>query len=73
MRLLRIVALGAAGAVAYTLWKQRQAKAVPVTTYEIDYGDVAPPHGDPLLGTHAAGWVPEPRLRAVPNRRRYGT
>jgi hypothetical protein len=59
MRLFRLVALGAAGAVAYRLWKQRQPARAPVTTPEIDYGDATPPHGDVLPGSDTALATPE--------------
>lgn len=72
MRLLRMVALGAAGVVAYKLWKQRQAGAPAVTTYDIDYGDATPLHGEALLGTGFTRLAPEPVVEAAQSSRGFG-
>ncbi len=72
MRLLRMVALGAAGVVAYRLWKQRQPSRAPVTAYEVDYGDATPPHGDALLGTGSAQFTAEPVVAAAQSSRGFG-
>jgi hypothetical protein len=70
MRLLRMVALGAAGVVAYRLWKQKQAQAPGTSTYEVDYGDASPPHGDTLLGT--PNLAPDPVVAAAQSSRGFG-
>lgn len=71
MGLLRILALGAAGAVAYTLWKQRQAQSAPRAVYD-DHG-LTPPHGDPLIGAATASWdEPEPPVAASQSSRGFG-
>lgn len=72
MKLLQMVALGAAGVIAYRLWKQRQPTRAPMTDYEIDYGDASPPHGDALLGTRAAEFTPEPVIAAAQSSRGFG-
>jgi hypothetical protein len=73
MKLLRMMALGAAGAVAYRLWKQRQPASAPVATHEVDYGDATPPHGDALLGTGPAPATPdEPATAGAQSSRGFG-
>ncbi|WCE02549.1 hypothetical protein [Pseudoxanthomonas sp. JBR18] len=73
MRLLRLIALGAAGVVAYRMWKRRQADAAD-TSYpsEHDLGEFTPPHGDPLLGAATASWEPEPAVAASQSSRGFG-
>lgn len=72
MGLLRWVALGAAGAVAYKLWKQRQAETAAATSYRYDDRSVTSPHGDPLLGAATASWDPEPSVSASQSSRGFG-
>ncbi len=72
MGLLRWVALGAAGAVAYNLWKQRQAESGAATAYRHDDRSVTSPHGDPLLGAATASWDPEPAVSASQSSRGFG-
>ncbi|WDS34716.1 hypothetical protein [Pseudoxanthomonas sp.] len=72
MRFLRMVALGAAAVVAYKLWRQRQPTPEPVTTYEVDYGDIAPPHGDLLLGTRHTHFGTEAVISAAQSSRGFG-
>lgn len=72
MGLLRWVALGAAGAVAYNLWKKRQAETAVATSYRYDDHGVTSPHGDPLLGAATASWDPEPPVSASQSSRGFG-
>lgn len=72
MGLLRWVALGAAGAVAYNLWKKRQAETAVATSYRYDDHGVTSPHGDPLLGAATASWDPEPSVSASQSSRGFG-
>jgi hypothetical protein len=72
MKLLRMVALGAAGVIAYRLWKQRQPARAPMTEHAIDDGDASPPHGDALLDTDAAESTSEPAVAAAQFSRGFG-
>ncbi|WP_337052892.1 hypothetical protein [Pseudoxanthomonas sp. USHLN014] len=71
MGLFRLVALGTAGAIAYKLWKDRQARDAAATP-AYDRGDVTPPHGDPLIGAATASWEPEPATPAAQSSRGFG-
>lgn len=73
MGLLRWVALGTAGVVAYTFWKQRQTETAAATSYRYDDHSVTSPHGDPLLGTATASWDPEPAVSASQSSRGFGS
>ncbi len=46
MGILRVTALGAAGVVAYKLWRQQKAGTLATTSY--DAGEISPPHGDSM-------------------------
>gem|GEM_PF-755332 len=72
MGLLRWVALGAAGAYAYKLLKQRQTGAAGTPPSAYDDGSLTPPHGDPLLDADAASLEPEPVISASQSSRGFG-
>lgn len=70
MGLFRVALLGTAGLVAYKLWKQQQAKVSTSPTYEIDYGDSAPPHREARLGRTIDEDGAEPTSTATPASRK---
>ncbi|HBK46294.1 MAG TPA: hypothetical protein DDZ67_07640 [Xanthomonadaceae bacterium] len=68
-----MIALGAAAAVAYKLWKQKQTEATAPATYSYDDGAITPPHGDPLLDRTGVDLEPEPAVSAYQSSRGFGT
>lgn len=70
MGLFRLVALGTAGAIAYKLWKDRQARDAAAA--RLRSWRCHPPHGDPLIGAATASWEPEPATPAAQSSRGFG-
>lgn len=55
MGLLRMITLGAAAAVAWKLWKDKQAGPAPLPRTTQDTRDLTPPHGDALTDMSSYG------------------
>lgn len=65
MGILRLVAGGALGYIAYRAWQRRKAEEAATDAEWVDDEARTPPHGDPLAGTAAYDPDPNPRRNAA--------
>ena len=69
MAILKMVAAGALGFIAYRVWQRSQTGSRPAAV--LDDGDTTPPHGDPILvgaRLEAEAAASEPRAPAHSSR-----
>lgn len=66
MSLLKLIAAGALGVVAYRAWQQHQANQA--RTSRIDDGSRTTPHGDPVLAGERIDVTPSPRAASHSSR-----
>lgn len=66
MSLLKLIAAGALGVVAYKAWQQHQANQA--RTSPVDDGSRTTPHGDPVLAGEQIDVAPSPRAASHSSR-----
>lgn len=70
MGILRLLAIGAAGVVAYKAWQKRQAGTDAAA--EPDTGDVTAPHGDQTFAEASPDVLAEPSAPGTQSSRGFG-